>query len=355
MFPNVQILGEDHHKSSSKVLNKLRTENFLTDVTLVTEDFTLIPAHKIILTAISGFFEKLFRLQENANQTLICLQSVNYLELTQIIKYIYHGEVEVPEDNLNRFLGLAERFSLKGLLIERQVDNNIKEALLDKQIKIDSQESFVQGQVEIDSQDLLVERQVENDIKEILYEEQEENNSQGFLMNDHVLNVKQVNPGGRTVLEEMVRSKFRKIKKGTNQNNINTVPLTKKEQNHSLTYHIENKNQHQKQPHGLINDSLPYSQNKNLRAFISGKEVPIEQIDDKVLQLYKKTGYEFSCLKCPKVSKKPNHMKEHVEKHIIELNFICKECGKQFSTRGANRYHFYRGSCNKTKLENLNK
>merc|ERR1719342_1049169 len=200
MFPNVQILGEDHHKSSSKVLNKLRTENFLTDVTLVTEDFTLIPAHKIILTAISGFFEKLFRLQENANQTLICLQSVNYLELTQIIKYIYHGEVEVPEDNLNRFLGLAERFSLKGLLIERQVDN---------------------------------------DIKEILYEEQEENNSQGFLMNDHVLNVKQVNPGGRTVLEEMVRSKFRKIKKGTNQNNINTVPLTKKEQNHS---YIENKN-----------------------------------------------------------------------------------------------------------------
>ena len=91
------------------------------------QDFHLIPAHKIILTAISGYFGKLFRLQVNSKETLICLQSVNYLELTQIIKYIYHGEVEVPEDNLDKFLGLAERFNLKGLM---QV--NSKNALLDR-------------------------------------------------------------------------------------------------------------------------------------------------------------------------------------------------------------------------------
>ena len=131
MVPKVQILGENNLKSSSQILTDLRNENFLTDVTLVTEDFSFLPAHQIILTAMSGYFEQLFRLKVTTKQTLVCLQSVSYLELTQIIQYIYQGEIEIDEDKLDRFLELTERFGLKGLSIERQSLNDSKELLLE--------------------------------------------------------------------------------------------------------------------------------------------------------------------------------------------------------------------------------
>ena len=221
MLPNVQIIGEDHHKSSSKILNDLRSENFLTDVTLVTEDFHLIPAHKIILTAMSGYFGKLFRLQVNSKETLICLQSVNYLELTQIIKYIYHGEVEVPEDNLDKFLGLAERFNLKGLmqvnsknaLLDRQGEKASKKLKLDRQVE--KKEALLVRHVETDSQEILDKGQVENNREELLIEV--ENDSQGILMNGQILKVEQLNQDAD--LGNIGKRKLRKIKEETNQHN----------------------------------------------------------------------------------------------------------------------------------------
>ena len=275
MVPKVQILGENNHKNSSQILTDLRNENFLTDVTLVTEDFSFLPAHQIILTAMSGYFEQLFRLKVTTKQTLVCLQSVSYLELTQIIQYIYQGEIEIDEDKLDRFLELAERFGLKGLSIERQSLNDSKELLLE----------------------------------------------------------------GRKVNE----------KEKIQGNDIETLERAIKKENLALTF-----NQSLKQ-NRFLNCSLPYSKNKNLIAFVAGREVSMEEIDEMILPLYKKNeNKDYVCLKCPMVAKGLKHISEHVEKHIKELDYICKECGKRFAISQANRFHFYSGACNKRKLKNLN-
>ena len=45
------------------------------------------------------------------------------------------------------------------------------------------------------------------------------------------------------------------------------------------------------------------------------------------------------CSKCPKVSKKKDHMTEHVETHIEGLSFQCPNCDKSFRCRKSLRQH----------------
>ena len=104
----------DFHSNVSKSFGLFRTEEYLHDVRLMTEDYHEVSAHRLVLSACSEYFRNIFR-NSNRQDTLICLDGVTDEDLKNVLDYIYLGEAQICLDNLDRFLKVAERLKLEGL------------------------------------------------------------------------------------------------------------------------------------------------------------------------------------------------------------------------------------------------
>ena len=92
---------------------ELRNDTDFTDVTLACEDQS-IKAHKVVLSACSPFFKNLFKTHSHP-QPLIYMNGMKSSSLTAIIDFLYLGEANVFQEELDSFLALAEELQLKGL------------------------------------------------------------------------------------------------------------------------------------------------------------------------------------------------------------------------------------------------
>ena len=116
MDQKFSLKWNDFQTNISRSFSKLRAQRDFYDVTLVSDDQQQIAAHKLVLSACSGYFEKLLR-QHNSSNLLLCLEGVSYAELENVLDYIYLGEVQINQDKMDRFLYVAQRFQLDGLLL----------------------------------------------------------------------------------------------------------------------------------------------------------------------------------------------------------------------------------------------
>jgi hypothetical protein len=92
---------------------ELREEKDFFDVTLACED-SQVQAHKVILSSCSPFFRNILR--RNPHQhPLLYLKGVKYKELLSVLNFMYQGEVNVAQEDLNSFLAVAEDLHVKGL------------------------------------------------------------------------------------------------------------------------------------------------------------------------------------------------------------------------------------------------
>lgn len=98
----------------------LREDKDFFDVTLACGDHQ-IQAHKLILGACSSFFKCIFK-QNPHQHPLLYLKGVRYEDITSVLNFMYHGEVNVAQDELNTFLEVAEDLKVKGL-----TQNNLSE------------------------------------------------------------------------------------------------------------------------------------------------------------------------------------------------------------------------------------
>ena len=117
---NFCLRWNDFAENVSGAFKDLRAENDFFDVTLACSDSgaRTLQAHKVILSACSNFFKTTFRQQMNANKhpnPYIYLRGVNYSDLASILDFIYNGEVNVAQEDLNSFLAVAEELQIKGL------------------------------------------------------------------------------------------------------------------------------------------------------------------------------------------------------------------------------------------------
>jgi len=92
---------------------KLREDQRLFDVTLVTDDGQHIQAHKIILSAGSHFFSDIL-LKSNQTNMLIYLKGINSVQLENILDFVYNGEASVGQEELNKFLETGKELQVKG-------------------------------------------------------------------------------------------------------------------------------------------------------------------------------------------------------------------------------------------------
>ena len=105
----------DFSSNASRAFGRLRSEDFLQDVTLVGDDNCQVAAHKLVLSACSEYFKNIFK-NNNHTHLLLCLEGVTSKEIKNILDYIYNGEVNIFQEELDRFLSVAQRLKLEGLL-----------------------------------------------------------------------------------------------------------------------------------------------------------------------------------------------------------------------------------------------
>jgi len=103
----------DFESNISLAFRELREEKDFFDVTLACDD-SQVQAHKVILSACSPFFRNVLR--RNPHQhPLLYLKGVKYKDILSVLNFMYMGEVNVAQDELNSFLSVAEDLRVKGL------------------------------------------------------------------------------------------------------------------------------------------------------------------------------------------------------------------------------------------------
>ena len=112
----------DFSSNVSKSFGLFRTADYLHDVTLVSDDYKQVSAHKLVLSACSEYFRNIFKNNhtKNIHHLLLCLDGISSTDLENIVDYIYNGEIQIYQDNLDRFLTIAQRFRLEGLLSDKE-------------------------------------------------------------------------------------------------------------------------------------------------------------------------------------------------------------------------------------------
>merc|ERR1719430_2394797 len=95
----------------SEAFKDIREEKDFFDVTLACGD-EQIKAHKVILSACSPFFKNILKRNSHPNP-LLYLKGVKYSDLQAVLNFMYHGEVNVAQEELNSFLAVAEDLRVK--------------------------------------------------------------------------------------------------------------------------------------------------------------------------------------------------------------------------------------------------
>ena len=102
----------------------LKEDNNFADVTLACEDGQQVEAHKVVLASSSPFFQKLLGRSKHPHP-LVYMRGLKLDDLYAILDFLYLGEANVFQENLDSFLAIAEELQLKGLM--GNVDERVKD------------------------------------------------------------------------------------------------------------------------------------------------------------------------------------------------------------------------------------
>jgi len=105
----------DFQENAISAFGTLREDREFADVTLACEDGQQVEAHKVILASSSPFFLNLLRRNKHPHP-LIYMRGLKSKDLMAMVDFLYYGEANVYQENLDSFLAVAEELQLKGLM-----------------------------------------------------------------------------------------------------------------------------------------------------------------------------------------------------------------------------------------------
>ena len=118
MGEKFSLKWNDYSVNVTKKFSSLRNEDEFSDVTLVSSDKRQVSAHKVVLSSSSDYFKTILQSNNKSKDIILCLENISYEELNNVLDYVYNGEVNIEQDQLDRFLTIAQRFQLEGLISE---------------------------------------------------------------------------------------------------------------------------------------------------------------------------------------------------------------------------------------------
>lgn len=100
-------LNPRHMKKAFRVMNELRSQSLLCDVTIVAEDVE-IAAHRVVLAAGSPYFHAMFTGEmAESRAKRVRIKEVDGWTVGLLVDYIYTAEIQVTEDNVQALLPAA--------------------------------------------------------------------------------------------------------------------------------------------------------------------------------------------------------------------------------------------------------
>ncbi len=116
MAENFCLKWNDFHSNVSSSFDMLRRDKDFCDVSLVSEDGTLFESHKVILSSCSPVLKNILKKSKSGQDPFIFFNGIGSLELGFILDYIYRGEVQLFQDQIEKFLDSAQIFQRKQIL-----------------------------------------------------------------------------------------------------------------------------------------------------------------------------------------------------------------------------------------------
>jgi len=298
----------DFEHNVSSAFNDIREEKDFFDVTLVCEN-NQVQAHKVIIAACSPFFKTILR--RNPHQhPLLYMKGVLYDDLVSVLNFMYKGEVNVAQEQLNSFLAVAEDLQVKGLT---QSNNDNKES----KPKLSSNPSSSSSQYP--------------PIKK-----PKVSNSGSYSVAGSGSSQYQASPavGGQ-------------IDTGDADDDIQEVVPVKTEpaaavghlqsQDSGMLAPVDEGGYTEEGYEGYEGyDTSQYADYDNSAELAKGIDKAIEE------NMFKDAGTWF-CKACSYQTTSKSHMQEHVEaKHLTHDGYFCQSCNRTYKTKNTFRSHSYR-------------
>ena len=119
MSEKLCLKWNDYQENVTTVFGSFRGDIEFRDVALASDDGEHVEAHKVILAASSPFFHNIFKRNMQHSHPFIYMRGVKSKDLVAIIDFLYCGEANVYQENMDSFLAIAEELKLKGSLGNR--------------------------------------------------------------------------------------------------------------------------------------------------------------------------------------------------------------------------------------------
>ena len=101
-------------ENSCSTIRNLFEDKLFSDITILSEDGEEMKLHRAILASSSAFFGNILsRIKQS--DPLIFLKGIQIKELQAIIRFIYLGQAEVSQQDLNSFMDAARCLQISGL------------------------------------------------------------------------------------------------------------------------------------------------------------------------------------------------------------------------------------------------
>ena len=156
MSEKLCLQWNDFQENVNVAFRNLRGDETFTDVTLACEDGRQVEAHKVILAASSPLFKKMLERNKHLHP-LIYMRGLKSDDLFAIIDFLYCGEANVFQENLDSFLSIAEELQLKGLMGQTGEKRNAADTKIEPEITRPFKENVATASKSVKQRYLIIE------------------------------------------------------------------------------------------------------------------------------------------------------------------------------------------------------
>ena len=346
---HINLRSSDFYAHAFSSFNQQQDKNLYTDVTLVSDDNMQFQAHKLILSAGSDYFRNI--LSDKAHPHLmLCLDGVTSEDLERVIKYLYVGQVSVPQSSLQRFLKVSHKLKCYGLNEKEPQEYQCSEVgNTQTQQEIEEKEQE-QPQVQETKSEIFLETNgtVKDPLPDLFHQETPEL--------DEKIDPLEEKEHQQLEIENAHFEKELEDKEHQQPEVGETNPEIFLETNSTIKEHLPDlltlKTQELDEKIDIVKDMEGMKKRKVGRpkknismvpqfCRINGKTFSHDQLEDILKEQYyrkgeRKDGMLYFCLHCDYETKTKWHIIEHSQKHF---EFDCDRCRQTFSRMESLRIH----------------
>ena len=124
MSEKLCLQWNDFKENITASFGSLRHDEDFADVTLACEDGNQVEAHKVVLATSSPVFQNILKSNKHPHP-LLYMRGVKSEDLLAVLDFLYCGETNVYQEDLDSFLAIAEELQLKGLMGKSSQEDDI--------------------------------------------------------------------------------------------------------------------------------------------------------------------------------------------------------------------------------------